>query len=243
MKLRHAILGLCAAAVALPAHAAEPPSKAQIRKFLADYGQCVAKREPELARKAVVSGANFNRESPEGKRLMQRECMDEDILANAASGFQGRLRMRMDDDTYRGVIAEALIAKGAPALTSDGLKSVPILTYDEPRPLRLQYPDGKPVPEEKLARQRVAIARKTEAMLMGKLGECVVRFAPVPSRAVLATALETPGELQSLNALAPALQQCIKAGETVSLDRMSVRGAVAIAYYRLSQAQTSGASL
>ena len=39
------------------------------------------------------------------------------------------------------------------------------------------------------------------------------------------------------------LGQCIKAGETVSLDRMSVRGALAIAYYRLSQAQGSGASL
>ncbi|WP_310533063.1 hypothetical protein [Novosphingobium sp.] len=243
MKLTRTLLGLCAVAVALPVQAAEPPSIGQIRKFLADYGQCVAKREPELARKAVVSGANFKRESPEGKRLMQRECMDEDILANATSGFQGRLRMRMDDDTYRGVIAEALVAKGAPALTVDGLKVVPILTYDEPRPLRLQYPDGKAIPEEKLVRQRAAIARKTEAMLMGKLGECVVRNAPVQSRAVLATSLETPPELQSINALGATLGQCIKAGETVSLDRMSVRGALAIAYYRLSQAQGSGASL
>ena len=92
MKLRHAILCLGAAAVALPAYAAEPPSKAQIRKFLADYGACIAKREPDLAQKAVVAGANFNRESPEGKRLKQRECMDEDLLANTASGFQGRLR-------------------------------------------------------------------------------------------------------------------------------------------------------
>ena len=236
MTPRRVLLGLCAAAIALPAHAAEPPSAGQIRKFLADYGQCVAKREPELAKKAIVSGANFHRESPEGKRLMQRECMDEDILANASSGFQGRLRMRMDDDTYRGVIAEALVLKGNAALTPDGLKAVPILTYDEPRPLRLTYPDGKPVPEEKLARQRAAIARKTEAMLMGKLGECVVRNAPTQSRAVLSTAIETPGELQAINALGPTLGQCIKAGETVSLDRMSVRGALAIAYYRLSQA-------
>ena len=116
------------------------------------------------------------------------------------------------------------------------MKAIPLLTYDEPRPLRLQYPDGKAIPEEKLARQRAAIARKTEATLMGKLGECVVRNAPVQSRAVLATGIETPAELQSLNALGPMLGQCIKAGETVSLDRISVRGALAIAYYRLSQA-------
>ncbi|MEJ6008952.1 hypothetical protein [Novosphingobium aquae] len=243
MKLTRSILAFCTAAVVLPAHAAEPPSPAQIRKFLADYGACIAKREPELAHKAVVSGANFNRESPEGKRLKQRECMDEDLLANTASGFQGRLRMRLDDDTYRGVIAEALVGKSAKALSIDGLKAVAILTYDEPRPLRMTYPDGKPVPEEKLARQRAAIARKTEATLMGKLGECVVRIAPEQSRTVLGTALETPAELQSLNALGPMLGQCVKAGETVSLDRISVRGALAIAYYRLSQAQSSGASL
>lgn len=236
MKLRSVLLGLCAAAITLPVQAAEAPSMAQVRKFLGDYGQCIAKREPALAHKAIVSGANFHSDSPEGKRLKQRECMDEDLLANTSSGFQGRLRMRMDDDTYRGVIAEALVVKGSAALTAEGLKAVPLLTYDEPRPLRLTYPDGKPVPEEKLARQRAAIARKTEATLMGKLGECVVRNAPEQSRAVLSTALETPGELQAINALGPTLGQCIKAGETVSLDRMSVRGALAIAYYRLSQA-------
>jgi hypothetical protein len=57
----------------------------------------------------------------------------------------------------------------------------------------------------------------------------------------MAAAIDTPVELQSLNALGPALGQCIKAGETVALDRISVRGALAIAYYRLSQAKPSGA--
>ncbi|MFM5930685.1 MAG: hypothetical protein ACKOPQ_07230 [Novosphingobium sp.] len=243
MKLSHAIIGLCAAVAALPVYAAEPPSVAQIRTFMRDYGTCIVRREPELAQQAVLSGASFRRESPEGKRLLQSECMDPDTLRNASSGFQGRLRMRFDDDSYRGFIAEALVAKGAPTLTVNGLKSVPLLTYDEPRPLRMTYPDGKPVPEDKLERQRAAIVRKTQAVLMGKLGECVVRNAPEQSRAALSTAIETPAELQSLNALGPALQQCIKAGETVALDRMSVRGAVAIAYYRLSQAKPSGASL
>ncbi len=243
MNLSRAFLGLCAAAVTLPVHAAEAPSPAQIRKFLADYGECIAKREPELARKAILVGANFNRESPEGKRLKQRECMDEDNLRNTVSGFQGRLRMRLDDDTYRGVIAEALVVKGSRLLDAAGVRAIPLLTYDETRPLRVQYPDGKPIPEGKLARQRAAIARKAEAVQMGKLGECVVRNAPENSRSVLSSALETPAELQSINALGPILGQCIKAGETVSLDRMSVRGALAIAYYRLSQAQPSGASL
>ncbi|PLK25803.1 hypothetical protein C0V78_02010 [Novosphingobium sp. TH158] len=223
--------------LALPAQAAEAPSVAQIRKFMADYGACIVRREPDLARKAVLEGANFHSDSPEGKRLKQRECMDEDLLRNSSGGFQGRLRMRFDEDTYRGVIAEALMAKGIPSLDEAALKAIPLLTYDEPRPLRTQYRDGKPIPEEKLERARAAIARKTEAMLIGKLGECVVRTAPAPARAVMSTAIESPGELQALNALSPALGQCIKAGETVSLDRMSLRGSLAIAQFRLSQAK------
>ena len=226
-----------------PASAAEPPTPQQIRAFLAQYGECVAKREPELAQKSVLSGASFSRESAEGKRLMQRECMSEELLRNQADGFAGRLRMRFDEDTYRGVIAEALIAKQGAAVNETALPAIAMLSYEEPRPLRTTDREGKPIPEEGLARQRAAIARKTQAMLMGKLGECAVRAAPAQSRAVLTTAIDTPAELQALNALGPTLGQCIKAGETVSLDRVSVRGALAIAYFRLASASKGARTL
>jgi hypothetical protein len=231
-----------AALVSAPLSAAEPPTQQQIRKFLAEYGTCIAKREPELSQKAVLSGANFRRDSAEGKRLMQAECVNPELLRNAAEGFAGRLRMRFDDDTYRGVIAEALIAKTGATLNAAALPAIPVLTYDEVRPLRTVDRDGKAIPEEGLARQRAAIARKTQANLMGKLGECVVRQAPAEARTALMSAIDTPGELAALNGLGPTLGQCIKAGETVSLDRISVRGALAIAYFRLSQAKPSGAA-
>lgn len=240
MRLSVRLLPLMALASA-PVSAAEPPSPQQIRAFLAQYGECVAKREPELAQKSVLSGASFSRESAEGKRLLQRECMDPGLLRNQPDGFAGRLRMRLDEDTYRGVIAEALIVRDNATVVDAALPAIAQLTYEEPRPLRTADRDGKPLPEESLMRQRAAIARKTQAMLMGRLGECAVRAAPAQSRAVLSTALDSPTELQALNALGPTLGQCIKAGETVSLDRISVRGALAIAYYRLSQAKPSGA--
>lgn len=240
MKLAARLLPLVAL-LSAPASAAEPPSPQQIRAFLAEYGTCVVKREPELAQKSVLSGASFSRDSAEGKRLMQRECLNEELLRNMADGFAGRLRMRFDEDTYRGVIAEALIGKTGSEVNQTALPAIPALSYEEPRPLRMVDRDGQAIPEESLARQRLAIARKTQAMLMGKLGECVVRAAPAQSRAVMATAIDTPAELQALNALGPTLGQCVKAGETVALDRVSVRGALAIAYYRLSQAKPSGA--
>ena len=240
--MKHALRLLPVIALAsAPVSAAEPPSPQQIRAFLAQYGECVAKREPELAQKSVLSGASFSRDSAEGKRLLQRECMDPELLRNQADGFAGRLRMRLDEDTYRGFIAEALIARQGALIDAAALPAIAVLTYEEPRPLRTTDREGKPIPEDGLARQRAAIARKTQAMLMGKLGECAVRAAPAQSRAILATAIDTPAELQALNALGPTLGQCIKAGETVSLDRVSVRGALAIAYYRLSQAKPSGA--
>jgi hypothetical protein len=226
--------------MAAPA-AADAPSPQQIRTFLAEYGTCIVKREPDLAHRAVLGEANFHYESPEGKRLRQRECMDAALLRNSSDGFTGRLRMRLDDDTYRGVIADALVAKGAIALDPAKIAAIPPLEYNEPRPLRTTDREGNPIPEERLARQRAAIARRAEAVTLGRLGECAVRTAPAPAKAVLETQIDSPAELQALNTLGQTLGQCIKAGETVSLDRVSVRGALATAYYRLSQAKPSGA--
>ncbi len=241
MKLARPALILGVASVALPVLAAPAPSASQIRHFLADYGTCIVKREPDLSRRAVLGEVRFDRNSPEGKRLMQRECVDGEELRNSTVGFAGKLRM--DDETYRGVIAEALVVSGKADLRAGSLAAIPPLSYSAPRPLRTTYPDGKPIPEESLARQRAAIARKSAAMAMGQLGECVVRLAPEQSRAVFATPIETPAELHSFDALASSLTHCIKEGETVALDRMSLRGALAISYYRLSQAaQPSGAS-
>ena len=240
MRLALRLIPLMALA-SVPAAAVEPPSPQQIRAFLAGYGECIAKREPELAQKSVLSGASFSRDSAEGKRLMQRECMDPELLRNQADGLAGRLRMRLDEDTYRGFIAEALIARQGAVVDAAALPAIALLTYEQPRPLRTVDREGKPIPEEGLARQRAAIARKTQAMLMGRLGECAVRAAPEQARVIMSTAIDTPTELQALNALGPTLAQCIKVGETVSLDRVSVRGALAIAYYRLSQAKPSGA--
>lgn len=241
MKLAAALLACAAFLPAVSASAAEAPSMGQVRNFLADYGKCIVKRAPELSQKAVVSGASFNRESPDGRLLTQSECINAENLRNTSRGFQGRVRM--PDEIYRGAIAEALVLRDGTQLAAAAVAAIPALTYEEIRPLRTTDRDGKPIPEDRLERQRAAIARKTGAQQVGKLGECVVRQLPDASRAVLSTQIETPGELASLNALAPALQQCVPAGETISLDRMSLRGALAIAYYRLANAgKTAGAT-
>ena len=240
MKMLRFLMSAAIALTAITPASAQAPSQQQIRKFLADYGKCIAKREPELARKAVLSGADFSIKSDEGRLLLQRECVDAEELRNTSSGFRGKLRM--SDNDYRGAIADALVARDAAKLTASDFSTVAALTYDEPRPLRMNFTDGKPIPEERLARQRVAIERKLVANRLGKLGECVVRSSAAPSRAVLATAIDTPAELRALQGVTPALQQCLPVGETAAFDRMSLRGALAVAYYRLaSAAQTSGA--
>ncbi len=240
MKLLRALLPAAIALTAAAPVSADAPTPQQIRKFLADYGKCITKREPELARKAVLTGADFSIKSDEGKRLLQRECVDLEELRNTSSGFRGKLRMGEDD--YRGTIADALIARDAAQLAASDFSAVPALTYEEPRPLKMNFSDGKPIPEERLARQRVAIERKLVANRLGKLGECVVRTAAAPSRAVLATPIDSSAELQALQGVTPALQQCLPVGETAAFDRMSLRGTLAVAYYRLaSAAQTSGA--
>jgi hypothetical protein len=222
-----------------PSHAA-PPSAAQVRHFMAEYGTCIAKREPELASKFVITGVDFKRDSDERRRLWQRECLDHEELRNTSRGFRGSVGLK--DATYRGAIAEALIKREGDKLNANDFSAVAPLTYEEPWALRTTTQDGKPIPEERLQRQRDAIEVKTLANRVARLGECVVRQTPAQSRAILAVPIDTESELQALKAVTPAIQQCIPKGQTVSFDRMSLRGAIAIAYYRLANAaQTTGA--
>lgn len=47
-------------------------------------------------------------------------------------------------------------------------------------------------------------------------------------------------ELAAMQSVAPAIATCLPAGQTFGFDRMTLRGSLAVAYYRLASAAAAG---
>jgi len=221
---------------ALPASAQARPvemlSKEEGRRVLAFMGQCVVKREHDLARSLVLAGGDWKSLERSGKRLVQGECMPKSNMITI-----------MSNDAMLGTLAEALIKADGITLPAVGFASVKPLAYVEPTPVRTTDKAGKPLAPERIEAQQRGIAKKVLTNTRLKFGECIVRREPAQSRAVIDTPIDTDAELTAIKALAPAMSECLAPGETAGFDRETLRSAFAVALYRLSHAATSnGAS-
>lgn len=234
MKLRLALI-LTAAAMLSAAAQASPVrvlSKEEARIASHFLGQCTVKREHDLARAFVLAGGDWKQVEPAGRRLVQGECLPKSSMASI-----------MTNDAMLGSLAEALIQADGIAVPANGFAAVTPLAYVEPTPVRTTDKSGKPLSEDRIESQKRGIAKRVAANTRLRFGECIVRREPVLARAVLDTALDTDAELATIKALSPAMSQCLSAGETVGFDRATLRGAFAVALYRLTHAATSnGAS-
>ncbi len=70
---------------------------------------------------------------------------------------------------------------------------------------------------------------------LSRYGECVVRQEPAKARYWLLTPPDSPEEISRINDLRPAFADCLNEG-TMKFNRTTMRGAVAINYYRLAMA-------
>lgn len=64
---------------------------------------------------------------------------------------------------------------------------------------------------------------------------CVVRAEPARTYAIFDTDPTSPDEAHAMQAIAPALTNCIKAGQQVALNKPGLRASLALAAYRLTR--------
>lgn len=225
--------GIIAAILLAPlsvAQAAQPDAHLT-RTLLAEYGKCIVKREPARARAFVLSSGVFDPSDPDNRRLVQRECVN----------MQRFSAMRFANETMKGAAAEALIKRDGMRIDPASLIPIPPLAQIEPWPVRTVDAIGKPLSADRISRQQQGHDNRVAELARARLAECVVRAESASARSVLDTVIDKPGELASLKALAPAMAVCLPAGQTAGFDRMTLRGSIAVAYYRLGSA-INGAS-
>ena len=195
-------------------------SDAVSRRVLAEFTRCVVRRKHDVAASAVLDPAMEYREDRQSG-LYISDCMPPGS------------RMRAQTVQVRYGLAEALTLSESRNLSID---------FAGVAPLQHRAFIDRPMPKEvaadpkRVARWNNFAAQARAYAALSPFGECVVRAAPAQSLAVLRTTVETPAEIAAMNALGPVLAPCLARGKALQLNKLAMRGTIAMNLYRLAHA-------
>jgi hypothetical protein len=223
--------GVLAVGMGLASASAKQPeySEAQTRIVVRGYAKCVVKNERRMASEALLLDVDDERFHRHYKILIHPDCFGRQVYGAMSLGFRG--------DLLRYALADALVSAELAGLPAPDVASVPPLSRRSPgSPPSQTLPNGKKMRARDYEDAAVEYARKLSAFLVGAYGECVVRADPAGALALLLTEPETPAEAVRLDAMGPALSHCLNKGQTLQFSKESLRGTIALNYYRLARA-------
>ena len=207
-------------AAAGPRDTIEP---AEVREIVQKFATCAVRRRAELASKYVLD-PDIWLEKRDFRQLFDPDCVPTDGRGHRAIAG-GRHQMRF-------ALAEALVRREFPSAGMVDVIAAAPLDHTLP-PLQPSPTSAKvQTPETTEDREKA----RTAIQAISKLGECVVRSHPNAAYGLLWTDPGSDHESRYLEALQPAAGNCIEKGAAISLTKYSLRGAIALSYYRLSKA-------
>ncbi len=212
------------------------------RRVLADFGACVVKREPQLARDLLLKSTQYSF-APEFQKLPTADCLGSAAVGRISGN--GDIMLQMSPAVMRFVTAEALVRQDLANLDPQQLKSALKLPG-----LQISADNYVPKPGKKYTKAELTAlgeyrARSINDIAIIDYGECVVRADPYGAKTLLATRISSEEEGTALRAMMPALSGCLNQGQKFGASRLILRGTVALGYYRLAnapKAPTSGLS-
>ena len=204
----------------------------EVRGIQAIYGQCVVKKQYNAARQFVITP---DLEDAEWRRLAGKVADSDCLTAAAASA--GEVEMKFPNDTMRYALADALVRRDYPAATTVNLKNAAALVqpdFDETKFLPKPGHKAKQRELDQLAENR---SKRIALVYLAQFGECVVRENAATSHALLMADPDSPGESAAFASLKPVLANCLVTGRTLSFNKSTLRGTIAMNFYRLAQAR------
>jgi hypothetical protein len=193
----------------------------EARQVLADYSKCVVQNARKQAEAVVLSTPKNRASRADFAAVIRPDCL-------------GHGRLSLPGGFIRYGLAEALVRQeyrhGLPA------------DIDEAAPLEHPRVNDAPLQPKPGMKQNVLEAlERSRANAVGEynlsvLGECVARKNPQGSLQLVLSWADTDDETRALGALTQSIADCLDPGETATLDRTSLRGAIALELYRLAKA-------
>jgi hypothetical protein len=196
-------------------------------RILDEFATCIVEKRRALASAYIVDRSAF-RFAQKYRRLADGECL------LPTNGLAEEIALKLDDESMRYALAEALLRDELATIDAAKLSSAPpmpippVYDYSGETKARGKKSDDK-TPEEERAADLAKI-------IMYKFGDCTVRANPIAAQAMLQAARGSNAEGIAVQSLMPALGSCLEKGAQVTLNRTRLRGALAVSYYSLAHA-------
>ena len=197
----------------------------QIRRVSAAFGRCVVARATSAASQFVLSQGIRRAVNSDGNPLFDPDCLKAqpgdgvDMLSSTSLYF-----------AYE--FADALVRKRL-ASFNDDLKSAPLTAFEKIGTATVVAEAAPNESSSQLAKEQAIAAAMTRNSLVDLFGYCVVRADSKNAHALLMTDVTTTAEQAEFEALQPAMNGCLAKGQQIKSDMTSLRGTIAVAYYRL----------
>lgn len=222
-----AFLAIMPPSVALGAGTEE----ARLRQVAFDYAKCVVRKSHAKASEAVL--ATVSDDAIKANFLL---LVDSDCLVKSADVGEGGIQFRFPEGTLQGVLADALVNADFSTQGDASFEDrLPLIQPFVPTAEQEAGELAKARNDRKREEIRSKFLNQRVRAWMSIYGECVVRHDPEGTRSWLLTPPDTAEEASRIKALQPAMGDCLREG-TIKFTRPTLRGTVAINYYRLAMA-------
>ena len=200
----------------------------EFRDVQALVGKCIVKDQYNDAKAYVLSDDI----TPKTHGRMMDRLTDGKCLILAKKRWIGSPSLDLPFDTFRYLLANALVQRDYPVVISPDLSAVQPLY----RNAIAQLSSSAVVDRKLNRRERVEREIKVAELYVLEFGECVVRKNVRSSHELTLSLPESRDESAAIAALKPAFTACLTYGRTLTFDKSNLRGTVAVNYYRLVSA-------
>jgi hypothetical protein len=223
-----------------PLSRSEPSSRdfstKETRALMHGYARCVVGRRQAKASEALLRNVDNRTLLRDYPSLIVGDCLVAQRGIRNDPGISS-VKMSFEGDLYRYALADALVSKELAAVPAPDFSAVAKLDHRRPgaEPQRVSA-KGKRMSQRKYDAAMKEYGEAVAFSYLSFYGECVVRSAPSQARALLLTIPDSPEEKASFDALRPAFAECLSEGASLRFGRTTLRGTIAINYYRLARA-------
>ncbi len=203
-------------------------SKSTLTRLVAsDFGRCLVRKKPDVARRAVVE--DWDSPAMHSQQLITSDCLIGGVLA-------------IKPLLLKASMAAALMEADVAGATPETIKLMPPLFYRGAPPMLTIDQRGRALSRRKLVEQQERQQSWAEWTAIAQFGECVVRAEPTAVPALATSVPNTKTEIASLKPFGPHLGNCLRKGVRMEIDRGTLRATLTLAYYRLAMAAKSSAT-
>jgi hypothetical protein len=234
MKIKNFLIGVICCAILVPCVAFAINKSREVAEFeknrrvMFDYAKCVVRQRHARAAEAILSNAD-----DEVIKKRYAELIIPDCLVRVVGGAA---EMKFGGDLYRYALADALVNSDyATTSESDFSNRLPLAHIVAPKKSDLDVFLAANKKKRIRERAQAAFVEQTGVSWLSQFGECVVRQDPTKARLWLLTPTDAPEETDRINDLQSAFSACLAQG-SLTFNRISMRGTVALNYYRLAKA-------